>query len=59
MVPPPHLNVRLIGLGSSLHRRQRLSAELLPERLRVFRLCKAEHHVVAVVAAQLVRQRRR
>jgi hypothetical protein len=42
--------------GLSRDRRQRLPAKATAERLRVFRLDKAEHNDVAVIAARGVRQ---
>ena len=51
---------RPLDLGSPrAARRQPLTTEAFGKGLRVFRLCKAEHHNVAVVAPQGVCERRR
>jgi hypothetical protein len=44
---------------SSLGHRQPLTTKVLGKSLRIFRLGEAEHHKVAVITAQRVRERRR
>ncbi len=51
--------VRGAAKALAAHRWQALPTEAIGEGLRVLRVGKAEHHVVAVIAAQEVRQRRR
>jgi hypothetical protein len=59
---PPH-DLTFCTLRSSWSpwavRRQPLPTEALGKGLRVLRFTKAEHHEVAVIAAQKVRERRR
>ena len=49
---------RLRGLGSTRRLKQPLTIEPVTERVRVFRLYKAEHDEVAVIAAKPVSARR-